>query len=155
MKYLKILFIFALIALFLIYYFKIYAPRKNQIFTKEKEQPINTEQKKWETRTDEKLPITIQITPIEFGPIANQWKFNITLTTHSGSLNQDLTKTTILLDDKGNTYRPTAWEGPGPGGHHQEGILVFKTINPTPKYVELKIKNVGGIPERSFKWEIK
>ena len=59
------------------------------------------------------------------------------------------------MDDKGNTYQSTMWEGSGPGGHHREGILVFNEINPTPAYIELKIKNVGGVPERLFKWDIK
>ena len=155
MKYLKFLLIFVVAVFLLTYYFKTYFPRK-QIFPAEQaQQPANTSSKKWETRIDEKPPVTIQITPVELGPTANQWKFNITLTTHTGSLNQDLIKTVSLLDDWGNVYLPTVWEGPGPGGHHRAGVLTFEAINPTPSYIELKIKNVGGVPERLFKWNLK
>lgn len=109
----------------------------------------------WETKTDEQLPVTIAVTPIEFGKDAKTWKFDIVFTTHSGSLDDDPVKIAFLMDNTGNTYQPTLWEGPGPGGHHREGILVFDAITPAPAYIELKIKNVGGIPERLFKWDIK
>ena len=59
------------------------------------------------------------------------------------------------MDDKGNIYQPKMWEGPGPGGHHREGVLVFSPIEPAPKYVELRIKNIGGIAERLFRWDVK
>ena len=117
--------------------------------------PSGVQQKQWETKTDEQLPVTIKVTPIELGEDAKTWRFTIVLDTHSGSLDDDLLAVSSLLGDTGNTYKPTAWEGSGPGGHHREGVLVFEAINPTPTYVELKIKDVGGIPERSFKWNIK
>lgn len=112
------------------------------------------EQDQWETRTDDTAPVTIAVTPIELGAGADNWKFNVTFATHSGSLDEDPAKVAVLMDDKGGIYRPTAWAGPGPGGHHRTGVLAFKAISPTPSSVELKIKNVGGVPERSFKWEI-
>ena len=105
----------------------------------------------WETKSDEQPPVTVMVTPIEFGKNIEVWKFDIAFDTHSGSLDDDLLKVAALIDDGGNLYKPIAWEGPGPGGHHREGILSFNAINPTPKYVELKIKDVGGITERSFK----
>lgn len=105
--------------------------------------------------TDDRPPITINVTPIQFGKNEDSWKFNITFDTHSGSLDHDLMETTRLSDDKGGLYKPISWEGPRPGGHHREGLLVFKAINPMPDYIELKIKDVGGIAERSFKWVLK
>ena len=116
-----------------------------------KQQPLE----QWETKTDDQPPVTISITPIEFGKDIKTWKFNVAFTTHSGSLDDDPVKIAFLVDDKGNTYQSTMWEGSGPGGHHREGVLVFDAINPTPAYIELKIKNVGGVPERLFKWDIK
>ena len=109
----------------------------------------------WETKTDEQPPIIIKVTPVEFGKHFQTWKFRVVFDTHSGSLDDDLLRVVVLADDNGNDYRPTAWEGAGAGGHHREGTLLFEAINPIPLYVELKIKNVGGIAERSFKWYLK
>jgi hypothetical protein len=80
------------------------------------------------------------------------WKFQVVFDTHSGSLDDDLLTVASIVDDRGNAYQPTVWEGPGSGGHHREGALTFEAINPVPSYLELKIKDVGGIPERSFRW---
>ncbi len=109
----------------------------------------------WETKTDEQLPVTVKATPIEFGANIQTWKFQIVFDTHSGSLDDDLLQIAVLADTAGNEYRPIAWEGPGPGGHHREGVLIFNAISPTPSVVELKIRSVGGVPERSFSWSIK
>lgn len=118
------------------------------------EQPLNIAQNNWETKINDQPPVTIKVTPVKFGKDAQIWKFDIVFDTHSVELDQDLMQIATLVDDKENVYRPTAWEGAGPGGHHREGILVFDPINPFPQSVELKIKDVGGIPERSFKWNI-
>ncbi len=115
----------------------------------------NTSQDKWETKVDGQPPVTIQVTPVEFGKSSKQWKFDVVFTTHSGSLDDDPVKIALLMDNNGNIYQPIAWEGPGPGGHHREGVLIFNPIKPLPKYVELKIKNVGDVPERSFRWDLK
>lgn len=118
-------------------------------------QPVDTAQDNWGTKTDDRPPVMIKVTPVEPGLRAQTWKFQMVFDTHSGSLDDDLLTAVSLVDDEGNARRPISWEGPGPGGHHREGVLVFEAINPMPSYVELKIKNVGGIPERSFKWNLK
>lgn len=124
--------------------------------TKRAEQPAQDDivAEQWETKTDDQPPVTIKATPIELGKDAYAWRFQIVFDTHSGSLDDDILAVASLADEKGSTYRPTAWEGLGPGGHHSEGVLMFNSIAPAPQFVELKIKNVGGIPERSFKWNI-
>lgn len=108
-----------------------------------------------ETKSDDQPPIAVRVTPMELGKDAKMWKFEISFDTHAGSLDQDPLKSLILFDDKGNTYSPVSWEGPGAGGHHRQGMLIFNPIRPAPPYVELMVKDVGGIPERAFKWEIK
>lgn len=152
MKYWRFIAI-GLAAVFLAYYyFAVYRDARQQD-TANTNQQITT-QKQWETKTDERLPVLIKVTPMELGPNQNQWKFTVTFTTHSGDLNQDPAKVISLIDDQGKNYQPIAWEGPEPGGHHIEGAIVFNTINPAPKFIELKIKDVGDIPERSFKWNL-
>ena len=139
---------------FLIYFF--FAVYQDRTKNGAENTQTNQEQgiRQWETKTDEQPPVTVKATPTEFGKDARVWKFDIAFDTHSGSLDDDLAAATILTDDKGNAYQPISWEGPGPGGHHREGTLIFNAINPSPPYVELKIRNVGGVPERSFKWNI-
>ncbi len=109
----------------------------------------------WETKTDDQGQVVIQATPVEIGKDAKTWKFAIVLDTHSGSLDEDMVKTSLLSDEQGNVYQPIAWEGSPPGGHHREGVLVFDALEPVPFSVELKIKGVGGVAERSFTWKIK
>jgi hypothetical protein len=132
-------------------YFGFFSGAKEQTVANE---PADAPQAQWETKTDDQPPVTIKVTPVELGQNAEIWKFTLVLDTHSGSLDQDPIQIAVLTDDKGNTYRPSAWEGPGPGGHHREGILVFNPIDPSPEYVELKIKNIDGVSERVFKWSL-
>ena len=151
MKYWRFIIIGLTLILLLYYFFTVYRDdwKKNA-----QVQQNQTTSKQWEEKTDEQEPILIKVTPLELGLNQSLWKFRVIFTTHLGNLDQDPTKVVVLVDDKGSIYQPVAWEGPGPGGHHREGILEFNTIQPNPKYVELKIKDVGGIPERSFKWNL-
>ena len=80
-------------------------------------------------------------------------EFEITLDTHSGSLDQDLTKISILINDKEEEFNPIAWEGDPQGGHHRKGILKFKPT-PTPKSIELRLNNIGDVDERVFSWDL-
>ena len=105
----------------------------------------------WETKIDEQPPVSIAITPRTLGKNADTWEFNIVFDTHSGSLDEDPMEV-IVLSDKGKEYKPASWEGPGPGGHHREGALVFDAVKGAAS-VELKVKNIGGIPGRVFQWK--
>lgn len=115
-------------------------------------QPVSVAPARWETKTDAQGAVIVTMTPLEFGKDAGLWKFGIVFDTHSGSLDDDVLAAAFLEDGAGNVYEPVAWEGPGPGGHHREGVLVFPAIDPLPPQVELSIKNVGAVPERVFAW---
>lgn len=108
----------------------------------------------WEAKVDDQPPVTVKITPVAFGKSMNTWTFAVAFDTHSGSLDEDPLKAITLLDDKGNVFQPILWDGPEAGGHHREGILTFNAIDPTPSYVELKVKNIGGVSVRSFAWTL-
>ncbi len=105
-----------------------------------------------ETKENSDGPIAISVTPQGLTTNSQKWDFEIGLNTHSGSLDTDLVTVSELIDDQGKSYKPTSWEGSPLGGHHRSGVLKFNAISPRPKSIELKIKNVGGISERSFKW---
>ena len=156
MKYTRLIMIGVAFAFLIYVIFAIY-----QNITKNSEQALplpvaGTSPQQWETKTDERPPVAIKVTPIELGTGkgVQEWKFDIVFDTHSGRLDEDLMQIATLVDDKGNIYTPTAWDGAEPGGHHREGMLVFGPINQFPQSIELKIRDVGGIPERSFKWNI-
>jgi len=120
----------------------------------QKEQSADTGENSFETQINEQPPVTVKVTPLELRTNNENWKFQVVLDTHSGSLDDDPLTVATLVDDMGKEYRPIAWEGQGTGGHHREGVLIFEPVIPAPSYVELKIKNVGGVPERSFNWNI-
>lgn len=75
--------------------------------------------------------------------------FNITLDTHSGTLDYQLDKLSYVRDADGNVYRPTPWDG-ATGGHHVEGTLQFPEFDDNRRF-DLVINNVG-VKERVLSW---
>ncbi len=85
--------------------------------------------------------------------------FSVVLNTHSVDLDAiDLIAlATLKVDD--NEVRPIAWNAAA-GGHHREGELTFPTttadgsavIGPETQAIELVIRDVAGVPERTFRW---
>ncbi len=108
---------------------------------------------KFSPQVNEEANVSIEVTPtvIEKG---KDPQFQIAFNTHSVDLSFDVTKITVLVDDKGNNYSASTWDGSGPGGHHRNGTLSFNKPLSDIKYVELIIKDVGGVSERKFKWNI-
>ncbi|MCR4274696.1 MAG: hypothetical protein NUW02_01450 [Candidatus Campbellbacteria bacterium] len=105
----------------------------------------------WETKIDEQAGVTVSVTP-EINLVDSQeWKFDIIMDTHSVELDQNMTEVAVLVDDFGNEYGPTTWEGAPVGGHHRGGVLVFTPIVPYPQHLKLNIQGVGGV-QRSFSW---
>lgn len=106
------------------------------------------------TKESSEGPVSVSATPTNLGNGSSSWDFAIALNTHSEDLTADLVAVSELIDDQGKSYKPVSWEGSPPGGHHRNGVLKFNPISPKPKAIELKIKNVGGVAERSFKWDL-
>lgn len=152
MKYIRFILI-AIVAIFLVYFFFVVNRDIEEDSAQSPNQQKQTGQNSLESKTDGQGQVTIKVTPQTLS--GTQWKFDLVFNTHSVDLNQDVMQIAELVDSQGNVYKPTAWEGAGAGGHHREGVLIFKAVNPAPSYVELKIKDVGGVPERSFKWNLK
>lgn len=106
------------------------------------------------TKENTQGSVSVAITPLNLNDNSPTWNFEVSLNTHSGALNADITTVSELVDDRGKLYKPVSWDGPAPGGHHIKGILKFNPILPKPKSIELKIKNVGGVEQRNFKWNL-
>jgi hypothetical protein len=84
--------------------------------------------------------------------------FLVAMDTHSVDLDSlDLAQLATLKTPAGE-LSPTGWEAPK-GGHHRAGTLTFAattadgrpTIGGGP--IELLIRDVAGVPERSFQWQ--
>ncbi len=105
------------------------------------------------SKSNEGGSVTVDVTPtvLEVGkPLA----FQVKMDTHSVDLSDDMVKISLVRDDTGKEYAPTAWEGGGPGGHHREGTLKFAALSTKPKYIELVIKGLAQAPERVFRWDL-
>jgi len=85
---------------------------------------------------------------------ANGPRFQVVLDTHSVNLDTyDLKIVAVLRDDTGKSYVATAMENKG-GGHHREAVVSFPKLSPAAKRVELIIKDVAGVKERTFAWNV-
>ena len=105
-------------------------------------------------QTSNEREIKIVVTPRNLPDEARNWEFEVTLETHTQTLNDDLAKSSALVAE-GKRYAPLAWEGAPPGGHHRKGVLRFKAIIPQPPSVELQIRLAGEMSPRSFHWLLK
>ncbi len=97
--------------------------------------------------------VTVKVTPLDLSAQAPVWRFEIVLDTHVVALDHDMTAVVALGGGDGREYRPLAWNGDPPGGHHRKGILTFEPIKPAPTSVVLKIRRIG-VPERTFFWSV-
>jgi hypothetical protein len=98
--------------------------------------------------------VTVKVTPKNLARGASTWDFEVVLDTHSGDLGQDLAKSAVLIDGRGREHAPTAWTGSPPGGHHREGVLSFKPLDSETDSLTLRIRDVGGVSQRSFRWQL-
>ena len=92
------------------------------------------------------------------GPKDGSLVFGVVMDTHSGSVDQyDLRDLAILKDSFGKEYRPGSSAIP-PGGHHRSGLLTFPISDPstplTARYFDLILRNISGVTERDFKWQL-
>ena len=81
-------------------------------------------------------------------------RFQVALDTHSVNLDSyDLKKIVVLRDDAGNIYPPTSVENNG-SGHHRQATVSFAKVANKNKRIELVVKDVAGVKERVFRWDI-
>ena len=99
--------------------------------------------------------VTVAVTPAELTSGAKTWDFTVVFDTHSQDLSDEVARIAVLLDDKGNEFKPLAWEGAAPGGHHRQGVLKFAPVSPPPERVELRIARSGESDPRVFRWQLK
>lgn len=106
----------------------------------------------YEAKSNSEGGVEVEIQPLDL--TSSEWSFSAGLNTHAGSLDDDLTKIATLTDDRGDAVSPLRWEGPPPGGHHRNGTLFFPQITPKPSSITMTIRDVGGVAERKFTWQL-
>lgn len=97
--------------------------------------------------------VSFEVKPLNFS-FGEPVVFDIAINTHQGSLDFDLTAVAVMVDDKGTRYEAIEWDGSPPSGHHRFGKLKFPSLNKDATAFKLIIKDVYGVPERAFEWEL-
>ena len=106
------------------------------------------------TQTSNAGGVVVRVTPARLAPEAATWDFQVVFETHTAQLTGDPAQFAVLLDPQGRTHPALRWDGDPPGGHHRKGVLRFEPLRPAPASITLKLRGVGGVPERVFTWSI-
>ncbi|MBI2985357.1 MAG: hypothetical protein HYY45_01180 [Deltaproteobacteria bacterium] len=81
-------------------------------------------------------------------------RFQVTLDTHSVDLDEyDLKDLSLLRDETGKTYQSTRVDNKG-SGHHRQITVIFPKVSPETRWLELVIKDIAGVKERSLRWDL-
>lgn len=104
--------------------------------------------------------VAVTVQPRNLGaPEGDRLDFEVTLETHSGSLEQDLGKLAVLRI--GDVEVPASgWDAPS-GGHHVEGILSFPALNANGKPIlvgatelSLTFHDLAGAGDQVLTWSL-
>ena len=94
--------------------------------------------------------VAVTVTPLVVSPKQN-WEFQIALNTHISDQTTDLMASAVLLVAN-KEYKPLAWDGDPPGGHHRSGRLIFAPPEPAATAYALKLRLDGESEDRIFSW---
>jgi hypothetical protein len=108
----------------------------------------------FEPQSNSDQAVTVQVTPLNLPGGGETLDFEVAFNTHSVDLSFDPAAISVLRDDQGREYPAAGWEGSEAGGHHRSGVLKFAAPENTPAFVEVIIRDVAGVPERVFRWEL-
>jgi hypothetical protein len=106
------------------------------------------------TKLDRQGSVTVAVTlvapPLPGSPIT----VRVVLDTHSVGLDGIAFERTVALrKPDGSDKGPAAVEQLSGTGHHREAVVVFRAIEGATD-VQIIVRDVGGIPERVFAWEV-
>lgn len=137
------------VAILISAWFESSTPIKSGSKTKESSAIVPTKKvETFETKTDDSGQVFVDVKPLKTGK--EDWQFEITITTHSGDLSEDLAEVSKIIVD-GVEQAPIKWEGSPPEGHHREGTLSFDGNFVNPKSIKLIIESIGG-EKKEFEW---
>jgi len=105
------------------------------------------------TRSHSGGGVTVKVTYVN-PQATDDVRFQVVLDTHSVNLDgYDLKNLSLLRDGTGKTYEVTKTENKG-SGHHREITIAFSKPSPEAKRLELVIKDIAGVKERTFHWKL-
>jgi len=97
--------------------------------------------------------VTFAIKPIDLGSGASTLDFDVSMNTHSVELNFDLKQLAVLKTDTSAGVKPSAYQVGS--GHHVESKLSFPADKiGGARMLTLILKNVSGVAERTFTWNL-
>lgn len=114
------------------------------------------------TQTNEAGNVTVKVTWTNPGATGEGPRFEVALDTHSVNLDEYRLEDLAVLRAGGREVKPESWSDSGGSGHHRGGVLRFPAqvdgrpvVGPDAASVELVIRNIAGVAERVFQWEVR
>lgn len=115
---------------------------------------VSSEAQEGLTKRDRRGPVTVEVTLILPTATGEPIRAKVVLDTHSVALDGiALDQVVVLRVADGADVAPTAVEAAQGSSHHREAVLVFPPVAGAGT-VRILVKNVGGVAERSFSWEL-
>ena len=105
------------------------------------------------TRRDRQGPVTVTVTLLAPPTAGVPVRAKVVLDTHSVALDDVTLDQAVALRVDGGDVAPTSVEQATGSGHHREAVVVFAPLA-EPGSVRIVVKNVGGVVERSFAWDL-
>ena len=107
------------------------------------------------SQSNEDSGVTIAVKPVEVSAGASIWTFQVSLSSNSQDLRDDLVRTAHIVNRARKINEVAAgWKGDAPGGHQRKGVLSFKALAPLPTAIELRIQRAGETAPRMFRWDL-
>ena len=114
----------------------------------------NTDAQEGLTKRDRRGPVTVEVTLIAPAAPGAPVRAKVVLDTHSVALDGiALDQVVVLRAADGADVAPTAVEAAQDSSHHREAVLMFPPVAGAGT-IRILVRNVGGIAERSFSWEL-
>ena len=106
------------------------------------------------TKRDRQGPVTVEVTLIAPAAPGAPVRAKVVLDTHSVALDGiALDQVVVLRAADGADVAPTAVEAAQDSSHHREAVLMFPPVAGAGT-IRILVRNVGGVAERSFSWEL-
>ena len=105
------------------------------------------------TKQDRQGPVTVAVTLTAPPAVGMPVRAKVVLDAHSVGFDGVVFEQVVALrTSDASDMAPTAVEQVKGSGHHREALLVFPPV-PDGGAVRIVVKDVGGVPERTFVWE--
>ena len=106
------------------------------------------------SKRDASGPVAVTVTLLERPVVGASVRVRVALDTHSVGLDGIKFEEAVAVRAlDGAEVAPAGVERATGGGHHREAVLIFPAPGQSGALI-IVVKNVGGIAERAFSWEV-